>query len=842
MNVSKTWKIMLWYSLFFVVLSVVIFLPFYEEGRSLLWDPDAVVYHIPMAEVFAETVKKLFTEGAFVNYDFSIGMGTDTLLYISQWYMEPLNLLYACFGAGAAENIYEILIIARLYLAGVGFLIFSGVTEQEGVMARVLGALVYVFSGYTLFTGTKAAPFLGAMILLPLIFYAQERIRSGKSAFLFILLIAYSACFSYYFLFMNSVLLAIYVLIELFAWRVKAAQAFRYVITLIGYYLTGLAIAGVVFLPSVMGFLGSSRSGGARNVDSFFYYAPEYYRWLAEGIFWPRSQHTYWLVIGFSPLVAVALIVLFRQKDKVATCLKAAWIIFLAGVSVPIFGCLMNGGKVANNRWLYALIFVGALTVCKTYPVIVGAAERFAGKKIQRCVAALWCGLLILTIGIGGYSLFAEGTGSFVTEFHKAGKAEKIMSNNTNFKATKLADDTLYRVDSAKTPKTASSAWVIKDYRGLVTNVSGYSKEMADFYRFFENTGVMTSFRLNGMDNSTILTTLAGVKYYTTKEGQEKRLPYGYSPIKKGVYENDFAVPFSYGYDAFVLREDTEGLSPVQKQEVLLQAAVVDRETAAALVDSGIEQKEKGELALSSYELPFEIKNEDRLSVSEDGTYIKTETEGAGFDMVIRDIPESGEVYVELKGLSILSEDVTAATIGLREDGADVSSISFQHKEATYSSGNDTYAANIGYSDAKEREIHVSFTQKAEYHIDEICVYYLPFDRYEESMADLTEETFAITEWSDTEIIGKVDVDEKKLLCIPIIYSKGWRVFADGKEQKLHKLNLMYCGLVLNSEMDEIRFEYETPYMKLGMLFTVLGILTFGGIIIWERKKRNSRN
>ena len=55
-----------------------------------------------MAEVFAETVKKLFTEGAFVNYDFSIGMGTDTLLYISQWYMEPLNLLYACFGAGAA--------------------------------------------------------------------------------------------------------------------------------------------------------------------------------------------------------------------------------------------------------------------------------------------------------------------------------------------------------------------------------------------------------------------------------------------------------------------------------------------------------------------------------------------------------------------------------------------------------------------------------------------------------------------------------------------------------------------------------------------------------------------
>ena len=831
---KKEWMM---YSVLFALLSLVVFLPFFKEDRSLLWNPDAVVYHIPMAEVFAESVKQMVKTGTPVLYDLSIGMGTDILAYISQWYMEPLNLLYAFFGAKKAEMLYEVLIFVRLYLVGVSFLFFADML-RESPIARVMGALVYVFSGYTLFTGTKAAPFLVAMILLPLIFYAAERIREGKRVALFVCLIAFSAVFSYYFLFMNSVLLAIYVLIAVMAERMEVRRALQYIGKLIGFYLTGLAIGGVTFLPAVAGFLGSSRSSGARNVESFLHYDTAYYQSLVTGLFQPQVMHDYWLVIGLPPLMLVAVLLLWTMKDKVSLRLKAAWIVLVCGVCIPLFGCLMNGGKVANNRWLYALILVGALTVCKTFSSVVHGAGKLFGNGAEKRAELLWCALLVLSLGIGGYALFAESGEGFAGEFHKDGRAYKIMKDNSNIKSAGIEDAALYRVDNTSTPKTASSAWVIKDYRGLVTNASGYSREMADFYRYFENAGVITSFRLSGMDNASILTTLAGVKYYTAEKGQEKRIPYGYEWLKGNIYKNKYAVPFSYSYDAFVARSKTEKLSPVQKQETLLQAAIVSDETAEELEKKGLKQMEVQDLMLGSKQLDYEIIWGEDVEACADGTQITAKKEEAGFDMVIRDIPGAGEVYVEWSGLSILSGDIHAATIAMEEDGARVSGISFQKKEATYSSGNDTYAANIGYADAKERVLHLYFTQAATYQVEDIKVYYLPIDCYGENLSERTKDTLTITKWSDTQIEATACIADKKLMCLPLIYSRGWHVFVDGKEQTLYNLNLMYCGFVLEEGEREIRLEYETPFLKTGMIVSLIGLIAFAGILILSRGKK----
>nr|MBQ8253601.1 YfhO family protein [Lachnospiraceae bacterium] len=485
-KVNRSWKAYAWYSLFFAVLCFFVFLPFVQENRSLLWNPDAVVYHIPMAETFTEMLKTVLSGNVFGLYDLSVGMGTDMLQYTSQWYAEPLNLLYAFFGAKSAEKIYSLFIFVRLYLCGAMFLVFSElITEND--RAAVSGALVYVFSGYTLFTGTKAAPFLVAMILLPLIFYTAEVFRKEKRAIWFMLVIAFSAVFSYYFLFMNSILLAVYVLIGVFARRDTARDAVCYITRLIGFYLVGLCMGCVTFLPSVAGFLRSSRSSGARNVKSLLHYDAEYYKDLVTGLFQARINHDYWLVLGFTPLLILALLFLIRQKDAIAARLKMAWTVLGIGVCVPLFGCVTNGGMVANNRWLYALVFVAGVTFAKAYPDLVkwlGSVFGGAKKAEKRC-EVLWCTALILSLALGGNSLFADVGEGFAGEFHKLGSGYKTMTNNTNMKMAKVEDDALYRVDAARTPKTASSAWVAGDYRGLVTNASGYSKEMADFYRYF---------------------------------------------------------------------------------------------------------------------------------------------------------------------------------------------------------------------------------------------------------------------------------------------------------------------------------------------------------------------
>jgi len=837
-----SWKAYAWYSLFFFVLAFIIFLPFWLEGRSLLWNPDAVVYHIPMAETFAEAVKRLVTDPTWGWYDFSIGMGTDIVQYIYQWYMEPLNLFYAFFDAKAAETVYAVLLFVRLYLCGISFLILTSLFEKN-YMARVTGALVYVFSGYTLFTGTKAAPFLVAMILLPLIFESAERVRCGKSPVRFMLLIAYSAVFSFYFLFMNSILLAIYVLTDVFARKEKLHVAVRYIAGLIGYYLVGLCIGCVTFLSSVAGFLGSSRSGGARNVMSFLHYDLEYYKALGLNMFHPSITHDYWAVIGFSPFVFLSVLMLLRRKDMIATRLKWGWLVCLAGVCAPLFGCLMNGGKVANNRWLYALVLVGAITVSSTYQNITdwlgGLFGCGAEKTMKKVGMVLWNLCLLSTIAMGGYQLFSENGEGFVTEFHKKGSGYRVMTNSSNMEMSGIDDTSLYRVDNTKTPKTASSAWVEGGYHGLVTNASGYSREMAEYYRFFENTGVFTSFRLAGMDNATILTTLAGVKYYTVPEGQEARIPYGYEHVKGKIYQNKNAVPFSYGYDTFITESEAEKMTPVQKQEAVLQAAIVDEATASELSAQGLGETTAKDIDTGSEELSFELTLQDGISVSEDGTLYRTSKENAGFDMEIRDIPGAGEIYIEWKGLEILSGDVTAATIEMRENDVVMSNVSFQKKHATYSSGNDTYAANVGYSEKDVRKIHVSFTKKAEYKVDEIKVYYLPLTGYEAKLEERTKEALHVTSWTDNRIVGDVKAQKQRLLCLPVIYSDGWKVKVNGKEQMLCKVNLMYCGVLLEEGENEICLTYETPMLKIGVLLSLLGWVMF--IIVLRMRKRKSR-
>ncbi len=842
-KMNKTVKVYGIYTLLFLIVLFLSFLPFLQERRSLLWNPDAVVYHIPMAEVFADVLRRIadgWSRGVFLTwgfYDFSIGMGTDMLQYISQWYMEPLNVLYAFFDVEKAEILYELLVIARLYLCGISFLLFSRVLQKKDA-ARIMGALVYVFSGYTLFTATKAPPFLGAMILLPMILLGYEKVKKGQSKVLFILMIACSAIFSFYFLFMNSLFLAIYVLIDFCVARSGVKEAVGKIGCLIGYYLIGFCMGGFSVLPFVGGFLNSSRSGGVRNAASLLLYDGAYYSNLLKALFVARPEHSYWLVLGFSPLVLVALAVVWLRKDGTVVRLKAAWIVGVAGLCVPLFGLLMNAGKVSNERWLYGLVFAAAVTLCVSWESMSDWITNVLPVKANRrrtLATAILTGVLLVTMIANGYFLFSDLGSDFVSEFHKMGKGYSILTDNSNLAMDHIEDDSLYRVDSTRTPKTASSAWVAQDYRGLVTNASGYSSEMADYYRFMENAAVITGFRLTGMDQSTIQTTLAGVKYYTTSKGQESKLPYGYSEVTKDIYCNENALPFGYTYDTYVLQSDLEQKTPVEKQEAMLSAAVVDDKQKDDLQEAGLK---KLQLDYASCQLDYSIQNCKNVSVSEDLCHIQALEKGAGFDLIVDNIPGPGEIYVQWKGLSLVSDEITAATINLSEEDVVKTYISYQNPDNTYSSGMDTYAANVGYAAESKRVIHVSFTQAATYNAQEANIYYLPLEGYEEKVAKLSQDALQIAKWSDTYIAGEVETKTTKLLCVPVLYSSGWKLYVNGEKQELKKVNLMYSGVLLEEGKHEIVLKYESPFLKLGAFVSLIGLGLFAGLGLAERKKQ----
>ena len=65
---------------------------------------------------------------------------------------------------------------------------------------------------------------------------------------------------------------------------------------------------------------------------------------------------------------------------------------------------------------------------------------------------------------------------------------------------------------------------------------------------------------------------------------------------------------------------------------------------------------------------------------------------------------------------------------------------------------------------------------------------------------------------------------------------KGFTAYVDGKETKLQRANTMFMALELEPGSHEIRLTYCTPYLKAGMLLSVLGLVIY--VMLVFRKKK----
>ena len=77
---------------------------------------------------------------------------------------------------------------------------------------------------------------------------------------------------------------------------------------------------------------------------------------------------------------------------------------------------------------------------------------------------------------------------------------------------------------------------------------------------------------------------------------------------------------------------------------------------------------------------------------------------------------------------------------------------------------------------------------------------------------------------------------KRKLLCCLFRTVKGFTAMWTGKETKLQKANTMFMALELEPGSHEIRLTYCTPYLKAGMLLSVLGLVIY--VMLVFRKKK----
>ena len=99
--------------------------------------------------------------------------------------------------------------------------------------------------------------------------------------------------------------------------------------------------------------------------------------------------------------------------------------------------------------------------------------------------------------------------------------------------------------------------------------------------------------------------------------------------------------------------------------------------------------------------------------------------------------------------------------------------------------------------------------------------------KYDESIKKLKETPFEIKKCVNTEIIGNIENKTSGILQISTSYSKGWKAYVDGVETKVLNVNTGLIGININPGKHRIVFKYATPYLKLGIITTFLGLIWF---------------
>lgn len=883
---------LLWYSILFALVTAGVFLVYIVNDRSLVWESDAVSQYVPKAAYFGKEMREIFAnflQGNFEIplYDFALGMGDKV-----PFHFEPLYWLFILFDVTDIELAFELVLLVRFYLAGLSmsaFVFYFG--NSRG--AALAGSFAYLYCDYGLYACLRHTQFVVPMIMLPLAILCMEEIYRKKRWYFCTILVWIHLWCGYYFLYMDTLAMGVYFLIRFFA--NKEGRTFREfwlrMRTIVCSYLLGVAIGNITLVNSFASYLNSSRA--VTETDT----VEMQVNLLSYGLTWPlkffRSFMTAgrgpgnWLRLGFIPLIFVGIVVLFLKKGRKS--LKASVITGTIFCMIPAVGFVFSGFGNINNRWSYiysfalaavlAFVWEDILTLTKKQRCIVAVCclpslalffyEIATGGKKARNITAISAIVMLATlamiffiaaapklkrrtksmalVGLTAFSLTAYGyevysyqTANVASEFRKNGEIYGRITKMPLAAMEDVEDDTFYRAQTNKFHRSVQGAAQILDYNGVVYYTSTISKIMQEYYRQL-GVNSWTLVRLLGFDRRAFLDAMAAVKYFALEEGQEQHLPYGYREVlrteKEGVpyvvYENAFALPLGYTYDQVISEEEWQRCDMAMRQEVMMQAAVVE----APQANGSLSEMETTEVPVNGKIVKPTIVSAENVEIGEDSIITSGEKGEKAVLTLQFDAPENAEIYLYFKGLSYDNTEETDITY---QCGENTYTYGLQGLQNTYYTGQTDLLLNMGYHEKKMDTCTLTFDRRKELACEEILIYCQPMEQLKTYTDALKEDVLENVEILTNKVKGTISLTEDKLLALSIPYAGGWTAYVDGEKTELLRTNLMYMGLPLSAGEHTIELCYKIPGIGVSLLISAAGIVIFISALVIRRKRKNA--
>ena len=889
------------YTLMFLLMCIGAFLPFFTEGKSFVWGAgveDGLSQHFSALAYYGEALREFFHNllaghPKLVMWDMSLGYGADILSTLNYYAIgDPLNLLYGFVSPKNTETMYDFMILLRMYLAGITFIMYARKMKKRSY-GTVIGALVYVFSGFCFRLGLRHPFFINPMIYFPLLCLGIEKIYQRERPYVFIFAVCVSAMSNYYFLYMLTIFAVIYAWIRFYKYTEenKMKNFFLTILKFGMYYTLGIAMAAVILLPSVIGFLGNGRYGKGVDWKSLIVYPGKYYLLFIENFigYGNMGSNTN---AGYLPIVGiVVLFTLFSQRMKHKKY-RVAFIASIIALILPIFGYAFNGFSYANNRWAFALSFIVALLTAEMYPrlfvmskrqqigigagiiiytvfcIIVNASgeeilknkgimaacglivvfyilllifQRLGYDTQKRIVRVSMAILLLISVGVHGYYRFDPKGYAYTQEFMDQGQAYRTLKEDNIRMLSKVNDPSVYRVHA--------EGYRYKNY-GLINHlntISGYysitAKCVTDTIKGYDTLGMQYADKYKGVDQRLGLLSLAGVKYITVAHNSQVAkdvsskgdVPYGVEKLrKKGnitLYKNKYALPFAYAYDSYMTEQQYEQLNGIGKEQAMLAQIILNQHPA----DKEIQHNEqRNDPDIQTISLP-----ETRIS----------SPKGKKYADITVPVEKDKETYLYFKNLVYHGkkngDDNFILTGRKGTKGILVTQNNVQQKihiQSTFNPyyfGRKDYIVKINHQTSKAKEkVRLNFLSPGEYEFDDISLITVPKKDVLARLKERKENSMKQIQYEGNHFRGVYHAKKDQILCVTIPYSKGWKATVNGNRTKIYKANGMFMGIIMKKGTQSVKLDYETPGLKIGAWISLVAWIGLGIYGLYFEKYR----
>jgi len=878
------------YTFVFIITSLLVFSQFYLNKKSFVWRTDGIDQHLTSLTYFSkylhQIAKYFLNTGKLIIplFDFSIGYGSDiptTLHYLC--FGDPLALLSFLIPSSKTVYLYCFLIIFRLYLSGIAFSIYCEKINLSR-FAVLCGSLVYTFCGFALFASVRHPFFINPMIYFPLLLIGIEKIFKNQKPYLFIIMVFVSAVSNFYFFYMLSVLMVIYAVIRFFSFFEKK-DILKYLKQFSLYYGIGLLMACILFIPVVMLLFSSTRFNIHPIIDIL--YSKNYYlnfpvSFITTAIDIPGR----WTYLGYTCISLIAVILFLFQK-KTNSHIKILFILFTIFLMLPIMGYILHGSSYVTNRWIWGYSFIVALITTIMIPYIMKPMKNyiiiiriFIILYFSYCVffgnvnsavffipfaivmfidLFMYCvnilniydnkriliritpriillALVIINIAISAYYLYSPRYGKYVNEFTGFNEAFTLITGNPSLGLLEINDKQFYRFDEHINAIRNHS--MVNQVNSTSSFFSISNPVIFDFFINDMDLWVRTTANYNRLDNRTILSALAGIKYFVVNKESEQYLPYGFDKYIHSsgdnlIYENANVLPLGYTYNNIIAETEYKSLSAIEKQQALIQGAVLNNTT------NGEEEDKLANInpLFNHAIIPYNMECGEGIEYL-DGVFLVNNASSSVI-LYFEGLPNC-ETYLNIKKLNY-SERRNQTRITVESEDISKTIIYLTPYNNWYTDQHD-FLINLNYAIKKKNEIKINFEYPGTFSFDKLEVICQPVDDFKRQISQLKETVLENVNITQNLITGTISTDKNKLLCLSIPYSKGWRAYIDGKKVDLLRVNTMFSGVLIPIGNHDVKLTYMTPYLKQGCILSFFGFVLFIIVIYYyEKKMKNSK-